>query len=204
MLYSDHMFKVILFDADGMIISSPRFSEQLEKQYGIPWSHMEPFFKGPFQACKIGNADLKEELAKVMQDWGWQGSVDELVDFWFRGATLNQEMIELIHTLRANGVRCSLTTNQERHRGDFLNVELGLKTIFDDIFTSADIGHTKNESIFFEHVYQKLQTIHPSLKKTDVLFSDDHEENILTAKTFGFETHLYQNLPMFKELVTKR
>jgi hypothetical protein len=83
MLYSDHMFKVILFDADGMIISSPRFSEQLEKQYGIPWNRMEPFFKGPFQACKIGNADLKEELAKAIQDWGWQGSVDELVDFWF-------------------------------------------------------------------------------------------------------------------------
>lgn len=199
------MFKAILFDADGMVISSPRFSTQLEEQYGIPWSRMEPFFKGPFQACKVGKADLKEELSRVVKDWGWQGTVEELTTFWFNsGLTLNQGMIELIHALRKAGTRCYLTSNQEKHRGEFLRTHLELDMIFDGIFFSADIKHAKNESAFFEEVHRILRASEPTLKKDRVAFADDHEENIATAKAFGFQTHLYQNLPAFREFVTKQ
>ncbi|MFA5946166.1 MAG: hypothetical protein WC802_04640 [Patescibacteria group bacterium] len=72
-------YKAILFDADGMTLLSPKFSARIQEAYGIIWDKMKPFFSGPFQECKLGKADLKEELAKVIKDWGWQGSVSDVV-----------------------------------------------------------------------------------------------------------------------------
>jgi beta-phosphoglucomutase-like phosphatase (HAD superfamily) len=53
-------FKAILFDVDGMVITSKRFSDQMQEQYGISWDKMKPFFNGPFQLCKVGKAVLTE------------------------------------------------------------------------------------------------------------------------------------------------
>lgn len=195
-------FKAILFDADGMIIIAKRFSDQLQEQYGIPWEKMKPFFGGPFQACKLGHADLKEELAKVIADWGWTKSVDELVDLWFScGSLLDERMVDLINGLRRKGVRCYLATNQEAHRLAFLRQRLGFSELFDGIFSSCEIGLMKDEPAFFEHVYHVLATQFPSLQPSDILFNDDRKENILAAKQVGFQTHLYHDFSTFAELV---
>lgn len=75
-------YPVMLFDADGVMITSSRlFSEQLELDYGISVKKMQPFFTGVFKLCSVGQADLKQELDKVIGEWGWQGTVDELPEF---------------------------------------------------------------------------------------------------------------------------
>jgi putative hydrolase of the HAD superfamily len=197
------MFKVILFDADGMVIVSKRFSDQLQADYGITWDKMKPFFNGPFQRCKLGQADLKEELAKAMIDWGWRGTVDELIDLWFRsGSTTDARMADLIHDLRAKGVRCYLTSNQERHRAEYLRTQMRFDTLFDGLFISAEIGCMKNDPRFFEHVLQALRVADPSLQPSEILFADDHQENINIARSCGIETHLYKHFEDFSTLTT--
>lgn len=188
------MYKAILFDADGMIIVAKRFSDQLQEQYGISWQKMEPFFKGRFQDCKLGKADLKEELSNVIQDWGWTKSVDELVDFWLAcGTELNQAMVTRIHELRKAGILCCLTTNQEKYRAEFLHTELNFDELFEAIFVSAELGYMKNDPAFFSRVYTFLQDKQPDLNRSEVLFCDDHAENIEAANAFGFRTHEYHD-----------
>lgn len=192
------MFKVVLFDADGMVIVSKRFSDKLQADYGISWEKMKPFFDGPFQRCKLGQADLKEELAKAAIDWGWRGTVDELIDLWFRsGSTTDGRMTNLIHDLRAKGVRCYLTSNQERHRAEYLRTRMRFDTLFDGLFISAETGYMKNDPRFFEHILQALRVADPSLQPSEILFADDHEENINVAKSCGVETHLYKRFEDF-------
>ncbi len=195
-------FKAILFDADGMIIIAKRFSDQLQEQYGISWEKMKPFFNGPYQACKVGQADLKEELGKVINEWGWTKSVDELVDLWFScGSTLDERMVALIKDLRSKGTLCYLATNQEAYRMAFLRERLGFSELFDGVFAACEIGHTKNEPAFFEHVSTLLSHQHSDITPTDILFTDDQEENILSAKRQGFQTHLYHDFTLFEEQV---
>jgi putative hydrolase of the HAD superfamily len=195
-------FKAILFDVDGMVITSKRFSDQMQEQYGISWDKMKPFFNGPFQLCKVGKADLKEELSTVMSEWGWAGTVESLMEFWFTGGLeVNERMTNLVSELRENGTRCYLSTNQEKYRLAFLRDEVGLGSLFDDIFSSCEIGRTKDEPVFFDHVCAVLREQDPSTEPGDILFNDDHEENLAAARGCGLQTHLYKDFDAFEQLV---
>lgn len=136
-------YKAVLFDADGLIIHSPRFSERLQKEYGITWETLKPFFQGPFQECKVGKADLENELAKTIKAWGWKDSVDALLTFWFQGDIVDEEIKNTVSDLRQNGVRCYLATNQEEYREEYLENKLELNKIFDGFFVSARLGYLK-------------------------------------------------------------
>ncbi len=195
-------FKAILFDVDGMVIRSKKFSDQMQERYGVSWDTMKPFFDGPFQACKIGKGDLKEELSKVIPEWGWRGDTESLMKFWFEGGLeVNEHMTNLVSELREHGTRCYLSTNQEKHRLAFLRDEVGLGSLFDDIFSSCEIGYTKNNPLFFEHVYKTLCAQDPTLERSEILFADDHEENTTLAEKAGFQTHLYKDFEAFERLV---
>lgn len=190
-------YNAILFDADGMTLISKRFSEQIQKDYGITWDKMKPFFDGPFQQCKLGKADLKEELAKVIGDWGWKGTVEELVSYWFGiGSTPNPEIVAIAKELRSHGVKCFLATNQEKYRAEYLRDVVGLKDVFDDLLVSADFGHMKDEVAYFEEAYKRL-----NVPKESVLFIDHEEKNLKAAKEFGFETYQYQDVEGFREYI---
>lgn len=78
------MIKSILFDADGVLINSERFSVHLARDYGIEADKTLPFFQGAFKACIVGNADLKEVIRPYLKEWGWEKSVDEFLDYWFK------------------------------------------------------------------------------------------------------------------------
>ena len=196
-------YKVVLFDADGMTLVQKRFSDQIQTDYGISWEVMKPFFMGPFLLCKQGKADLKKELANVIHDWGWKGTVDELVGYWFRiGGTPNKEVVELIPVFQSFGIRCFLATNQEAYRAEFLRKNVGLERIFDGMFVSAEIGFTKKDPLFFEEAYKRINAeAGEPVQKEEVLFVDHEEESIAAAQAVGFSTHVYHGVWAFQEVV---
>lgn len=192
-------YQVILFDADGVLIKSQyQFSDRLESEYGISHEKLLPFFKGVFRECSLGRADLKEELTKVIFDWGWKGTVDELLHFWFtKGTEIDEEMAEFVRELRRSGVRTYMTTDQERYRGEHLRKTLGGGNLFDEVFFSAEIGAPKKEQTFFEHVYRKIGNV----PRENVLFIDDDEKNVESAKQFGFNAVLFTNLNALRKQI---
>lgn len=189
-------YRAILFDADSMTILSPRFSERVQKEYGITWETMKPFFQGPFNECKIGKDDLKVELAKVVEAWGWKGTVDELMDFWFKDDVVNEEIVQIVQKLRKDGVRCYLATNQEKYRAEYLRNTLRLGDVFDDLLVSADLGHLKNDPQYFEKVVAAL-----NLDREQTLFVDHEEANIEAAKKAGLATYMFHDMQAFKEFL---
>lgn len=189
----------MLFDADGVMIKSSRlFSEQLEQDYGISTAKMQLFFTGVFKKCSIGQADLKQELAKVIGDWGWTGTVEELMDFWFSvGTVIDQEMKQYVQTLQQAGVRCFMTTDQEKYRGEHLRRTLGQGKPFEEIFFSAEMGCSKKEASFFEQVYTHLLKSGP-VQKSQVLFVDDSQENVDVAERFGYTGYVFADIQGLK------
>lgn len=198
-------YPVMLFDADGVMITSSRlFSEQLELDYGISVKKMQPFFTGVFKLCSIGQADLKQELEKVISDWGWQGTVDELLDFWFsKGTVIDQEMLTFVQSLKRDGVRCFMTTDQEKYRGEHLRRTIGQGNPFEDIFFSAELGCPKKDPRFFAQVYQHIQQTGP-IEKKQILFVDDSPENVAVAQRFGFVAYQFSQLTEFKTFLAQR
>lgn len=191
-------YSTILFDLDGVLITQAmQFSDRLEEIYGIPVERLQPFFTGVFLECGVGKADLKEELAKVIGEWGWQGSVDQLLTFWFStGTEIDEQVAGFVRELRQQGVKTYLTTDQEKYRGEFLRQMLGNGILFDEVFYSAEVGCRKKDPAFFAYVDERIST-----DRDKVLFIDDGERNVETAKVFGYDAYLFKNLAGLKQFL---
>ena len=110
-------YKAIFFDADGVLVKNRHlFSEQLEKDFGIKKEIMTPFFTGVYSQCSLGKADLKKELTKVVDDWGWKGTVDELLAYWFSvGTEIEKDVVGFIKELKEQGAEAVILGCTDLH-----------------------------------------------------------------------------------------
>lgn len=188
--------KVILLDVDGVVIEKSKvFSIRISKLLNIPLEKVLPFFKNEFQLCLTGEADLKVELEKYIASWGWKGTVDEILKFWFEGeAKLNTEVLDVIKSLKSKGTKVYLATNNEKYRVNYLSKEVGLENYVDGIFSSAGLGFKKPDEHFYIKVLGLLK-VHPKA----VFFWDDDEENVDGAKKVGINSYLYTDILDIKD-----
>ena len=190
------MVKIIIFDADGVLINADYVSVVLDRDYGIKKAVTSEFFDGVFLECVVGKKDLKEEIGPFLKEWGWKGSVDEFLHFWHRAEhIINEDLIEYIQKLRKKGIICCLATNQTKYRFAYMLEEMGFQHAFDRVYASGLIGHRKPYPQFYQHIIDDLNVNN----KKEVLLWDDAEENIEGAKRFGIRAELYTTFADFKE-----
>jgi putative hydrolase of the HAD superfamily len=195
--------KAVVFDADGVVINSPDyFSVQYQKKFGVSNDVMLPFFKGKFQDCLVGKADLKEELMPLLADWCWPGTVDELLRYWFKAEHyIDKRMVKEIETLRKRGIKCYLGTKQEKYRTEYIRKDMGFDKIFDKIYSSAEIGHKKPDKQFFEFIISDLKK-NEGILPEEIMFWDDEEINIISARDLGWQGFLYNNFEDFQKVIS--
>lgn len=195
------MIKTILIDGDGIVINKPMmFSERLAKDYGIPYDAILPFFKNEFQPCLVGKADLKEIIKPYLAKWGWKKSVDELLQYWLESEDfVDKKVVDVIQKCRQSGVKVYMHSNQEKYRTDYMMGKMEMGKIVDGIFSSAYLGVKKPQPEFWQAVLSKIQ---PAAKQ-EVLVWDDDEENIASAKKFGFEAELYKGFDGFVKTIRR-
>ena len=191
------MIQSVIFDTDGMVNHREMyFSKYYSEKFGLEYGKMLSFFEGDFQQCLIGKLDLKEELEKRLELWEWKGSVDELLKMWFEyESNLDEKVLEHVDGLRKKGIKCYLSTNNEKYRADYLMNTLGLKNHFDGVFSSAEVGQSKEWKEFWEFVYKKIG----ESGKESVLVWDDDKTNLAPAKEFGFKTEFYSGFEDYKK-----
>jgi len=193
--------KSILFDADGVVINSEIFSVQYQKQFDISNDEMLPFFKGVFQDCLVGKADLKEVVLPYLKKWKWHGTIDEFLQFWFKAEHhIDEKIIKLIKVLREKNIKCYLVANQEKYRAEYIKNKMGFKDVFDRIFLSVDIGHKKPEKEFYEFILNEIKNEH-KIYPHEIMFFDDSLEHVNKAKKLDIDAYFYKNFEEFKNLV---
>lgn len=191
------MVKAVLFDADGVLINSEMFSVALQRVHGISIDKTRKFFSEKWPEIIIGSKDLKTELRPYLPQLGWDGTVDELLDFWFKTEhNIDEDLVSFIQGLRRNGIKCYVATNQERYRANYMLKEMGFSESFDGVLASAHLGSKKPDLEFFKLVLDKLE-----LNIDEVMFWDDSQENVSAGNEFGLKSHLYQDYDKFKEVM---
>ena len=188
------MIKTLIIDGDGVAINrTKRFGERLAEVYGIQKEVTAPFFNGVFRLCQRGKADMRKELPLYYKDWGWKGTLDELLDFWFRfEGTHNTPMLATIEGIRTAGVLVFLATDNEKYRTEYLMNEFGLGKHFDGVLSSALVGFRKEETEFWSEI---LKT--GKLVPVETLFWDDEKENVEQAARAGFISELFTDMEGF-------
>lgn len=195
--------KAILFDIDGILITGEKtlFSHRLAEELDISIEKINEFFEKDFRECSFGRADLKEKIKPYLEKWKWKGDTNSFLQYWFesegiKNKNLNRKILGEIEELEKEGIKCYIATRQEKYRMQYLSENLGLKNYFDGVFCTCNIGYDKSEPQFFIQVLEKL-----NLKPEEILFFDDKEKNINTAKALGIEAHLYDGTKSLKEFI---
>ena len=181
--------KTFVFDADGVICIGGSFSVALERDHEIPHYRLVPFFDGPFSECLIGRSDLKEIVEPYAAEWGWRGSIEDLLAYWFECEhVICPDALACVRSLRKRGHRCVLGTNQEKYRTAYLRREMCLSDEFDHVFSSCELGAAKPSKEFFSRIQKYL-----GLPGTELCLIDDSEKNISGAIASGWAAVLYQS-----------
>jgi putative hydrolase of the HAD superfamily len=138
----------------------------------------------------VGKSDLKIEVEKVKKDWNWGGSVDELLEYWFRDDAnkVDQRFEAVIGDLKKKGIVCGLGTNNEKHRTNDLIHNKGLGKWFAKHlhFSSANVGHKKPEPEYFAKVTRLL-----GFAPEEIAFWDDDVKNVESARLHGWQANHY-------------
>jgi len=175
------MIKLILFDVDGIVIVGRKhlFSERLAVEHNISPELIQEFFEKDFRECSFGCADLKEKITPYLEKWGWKGTVEDILKYWFEAEReVNNEVLDIVKKIRSQEILCYIATRQEKYRMDYIWNEIGLSEHFDGYFSTCDIGVDKNDVKFFEYVIKTL----PDIKYSDIFFLDDKQKNIGVAQ----------------------
>lgn len=190
------MIKAVLFDVDGVMALGESFGTHLSRDHGIPKERTAPFFRGRFVECLMGKADLKDELAPHLPSWGWRGTIDDLLHDWFTSEhVVNEPLVNAAQQLRKRDILCCIATNQEKYRTRYIHDQMGFGEKFDEIFSSAHIGHMKNDPVFFAYVLRKLAPI----QAHEVVFWDDSAINVAVARAVGLHGEVYSSLADFEQ-----
>lgn len=188
---------MILMDVDGVVIAGRHqyFSELYAEEHNIPIEDIMPFFKNEFKLCAIGQMSIRDALPPYLEKWGWKGTLDEFLEYWFSSERQkNDELLELIDKLGKNGNSCYLATNQEKERAEYIMEEVGLRKYFDGAFVSCSLGVKKSEPDFFLKI---AETLKKNLE--DFVYWDSDPENVEVAEKLGIESYVYKDIDDFKE-----
>jgi putative hydrolase of the HAD superfamily len=195
--------KILLMDADGVIIRPPRpFSQLHADQRSFEAREIEPFFEGDFRLATVGKADVKELINKHRDLWHWDGTPDELLRRWFEAEHhIDHELLNVLQQIRAAGVPVYLATDQEKYRAAYLR-DVMFPGKFDGAFISCEIGYEKTEPEFFIAVLEQLRAKYPAITPADIAFFDDSPAKVESARTLGIAAQFYANRSQIDHILT--
>ena len=195
-------YKVILVDADGVLIKPPElFSRAHAIANSFDPDQIEPFFDGEFRQATVGKADLIELIGKHRKLWRWEGEPAELLRIWFEHENkIDQALLASLQQLRQRGVLVYLATDQEKYRAAYMR-EVMFPGTLEGIFVSCEIGYEKRRPQFFEAVLTELQSKLPNLDAQEIIFFDDSQAKVDSAIRAGLRAELYTGTEQIKRLL---
>ena len=191
------MIKALLLDADGIVIQGRKryFSDIIAEEKGLDVADVLKFFQNEYKKCVVGQAELKDEVAKYLTAWKWDKSVDELLGYWFScDGNPSEEVLDLVKQLRNSGLRVYIASDHTKYRAEDIMKRLKMEEYFDGSFFSCNTGYTKKEIGFYTYVKDKL-----GLLPSEIMFWDDEKEKVEVGKQAGVVGIVYENFEMFKE-----
>lgn len=193
----------VLFDADGVVQKPSEHWLSCLENLIEDKSRVEDFVADIFSAekpCVTGSEDFPTNLGRVLDKWNCAANIDEVLAIWTMIDT-SVEMLGLISEVRESGRRVALATNQQHFRAEFMKHQLRYAHSFDDLFFSCEIGLAKPDPAFFSHLCEVMR-----LPAAEVLFFDDHADNVKGARSIGMNAEVYdlqQGLPTMYRLLER-
>jgi putative hydrolase of the HAD superfamily len=181
--------EVVAWDFDGVLnrnVQDGKFawSRNFERDLGLSiTSFSAHLFGGRFQKAMVGEACLVEIVTDWTRKHGHHGRETEILDYWFSQDNLpDDDTLAIVRALKTRGVRSVMATNNEIHRTNYIETDMGFHAHVERIFAAGRMKIAKPDTAYFAHIEDELQVAPSAL-----LLVDDMHENILAARARGWQ-----------------
>ena len=181
--------KFIYFDVGNIFNTYDHVFETPAKELGVTANNILSIFEKYEKEISIGQMDASDLWQKCLQELGVNGDPNyDLGSAWASDYGLIQEMHELARTLEQ---RYKIGILSNHYIGPF---EAALQQgkipdlKYSSVITSARVGHKKPGMEIYKIAEEKS-----GYRGDSILFIDDQQKNLDTAKLLGWHTFLYDS-----------
>jgi epoxide hydrolase-like predicted phosphatase len=185
--------KAIFFDLGGVILrtsdQTPRAN--LAAEFNMSYEEMDKFvFESKSAAlASVGKLKESEHWLDVTRRLNCpEATMPHIRDAFFGGDTIDQEIINLLRSLRKTH-KTGLISNGWDGLRPWI-VKHNLENAFDTMVISAEMGIAKPDARIYEFALKKLD-----VQAGEAIFVDDVEKNILACQALGMNGVLFRNSP---------
>jgi len=195
------MIDIVLFDLGGVLVEMigvPTMLSWTSNKYDEDklW---EVWLKSPaVRSFETGCSTAEQFADEIIMEMDLPVERTEFVNAfsqWPGG--LYPDVSDLIQKLRKHFTLACFSNSNELHWPKLM-MEMGLDDMFDFHFASHLMGKLKPDQDSFEYVLQRL-----GCKASSVLFLDDNEINVRTARKVGMEAHRVRGPFEIKQIFKK-
>ncbi len=172
---------IVLLDLYGVVLESPRASYYLYsafEKYGLNVSMKS--LKEFWRNVRIGKLDIEEVLGR--------GVFEKFIELHVE----RKGFREFLGYLNGKGVLWGIQGNVDRKTFESLQNRFGWEPKV--IFISGDIGVSKPDPTFFEHVYKEVG---------EFLLVDDDPRNVKVVKSMGLPAIQFKDFARLRKEVEK-
>lgn len=197
------MIKAITFDLDGVyfINGKSNFIANLVS-LGVDESDAKRVFLQSDQMNKLyktGQLEDEEFWTWASSEWNIGKSWQELIDLLISGYEVDTNVRDTVKKVRANGYKTLICSNNFPARIQGLDKRFGFLSDFDGKALSYEVGFAKPDQKIFEELI-KVSNVKPE----EIVFSDDHTENLDGAKYLGIQTFLFEGFDSFLQTLRSK
>ncbi len=190
------MTKAIIFDMNGVFINdSGPLSERVEKDFNIDITQFHALLKTALKQVRVPGTNT----ALVWQPMLDLLSItyDEFFNYWFKGESLNNELLQFASSLRQQGIKIIILSNNFPERTNFY------RKIYPELFRQVDKQYFSWETGNIKPDPKAILQIindHDYLPE-EYLYFDDKEENLEAARKLGILAYIYKSVEDIKKYI---
>lgn len=184
-------YEAVLFDFGGVLTTSPFAALRAKGEAsGAGYDTVRTLVMGPYDEdtdhpwhrCERGQLALSEALELITSEAAASG-----LDFdpakigsFFGPAMIQDRVVERIRSLRAQGYRTALVTNNVRELGPLWRPLVPLHELFDLVVDSSEVGMRKPDPGIFTFTLERL-----GVDPDRAVFVDDWPGHVAAARALG-------------------
>jgi HAD superfamily hydrolase (TIGR01549 family) len=182
-------YRAVGFDYGGVLIGPPAsgFGVEVSELLNIDKKRYDELYFSRYRDMNIGKIGWLDLWRDILDELGQQDNYDEFLEIdnrYHHKRELNQDVIDLAKAIKDNGYKVGILSNNSKQNAEKMRRELG--DIFDVIHVSAETGFVKPEPEGFSRFAKAL-----SIDLKELVFIDDAENSLKTAKECGFKDILF-------------
>jgi len=187
------MNKVILFDLGGVLINwqDDWLYNEISLQLNMPFNQIKSKFNSTL--CSLFESKINEH-----EFWNLVLGNDNKIDnniiskTFLKMSSINFDFLNFAKSLKNNGYDIGILSNLTPETSEC--IENNLLREFDYHFYSNTLKMSKPNPEIYQYVCDQIHS-------KDILFIDDKQENLDTAKLFGIDTILFSTVDFFDNII---